>query len=301
MRFEPIKKFLLITGAVLSVSIVSITNLRADEGAPDQSLILLQAIANNTNGILQQVNNLQGVLQAIGKLATAWITPDTSDVTSSQLAPNFSELSQLMTSDLNGALGIQSKNNAAMLTGVTKDNTPYANDLTYSTLLGQPFFSKDPRNTPFKQVDAAWNYISNASGINLVHVVPQISWQGADEDQTRYQNYYNTAMAVESFNAYVLSQQYADKNQFNDLQLKLIDQAGDPSKWMAQVASENIGWVLRQLLLFQSQSFVLMTQLVQSEKQIATASAMTNAVILTLNQQWEQNFVSKAQGTKLQG
>jgi hypothetical protein len=42
-----------------------------------------------------------------------------------------------------------------------------------------------------------------------------------------------------------------------------------------------------------------MAQMVQSEKQIATASVMTNGLILTLNQQWEENFVAKAQGVNV--
>lgn len=302
IRFNSIKKFLLISGAVFSVSVVAVQTLRAQDttggGGGGTEILLLQQIVNNTQGILNQVNNLQNVLQAVGLLATAWITPDDSEVTSTQLVPNFTNLGKLINTSLAQQVSMQPTINTTLFASTKPSDIPYANDLTYSTILGAPFFSKDPRDTSSKKVDSALNYILNASGINIPHIAPNLAWQGATTDQDNYQAYYSAVISAETFGAYILSQQYADKTQLNEVQTALVTQASDATNWMAKVASENIGWVLRQLLLYQSQSLVLMTQLVQTQKQIATASAMTNTLFIANNTQWEGLLVSKAQGVK---
>lgn len=299
-----VKKILLISGAALSVTIVSVQTLQAqastppNQGASGTEIMLLQQIVNNTQGILAQVNNLQNVLQAVGLLATAWITPDDSEVTSQQLVPNFTSLGKVINNSLNQQISMQPSINTAIFSSVKASDIPYANDITYSTILGSPFFAKDPRDTSSKKVDSAMNYILNASGVNVPHIAPNMAWQGSTSDQDKYQAYYSAVIAAETFNAYILSQQYADKNQFNQIQTALVTQASDAQNWMAKVASENIGWVLRQLLLYQSQSLVLMTQLVQTQKQIASATAINNTLFIANNTQWEDLLVSKAQGVK---
>lgn len=300
MRFDWIKKTALISGAALSVSVVGVSNLHAQ--GTDPILLYLQQIASNTSNILQQVNGLQTVLANI----MSWTLADDSKPTAI-LQGNLNNIGIDIINNYNAQMSyLQPGANPSFndiqfnqINGVTPQNAPYANDLAYSTVLGIPYWTNDPRKGKVS-FDPVANFITNASAIDLRHTVPGLTWQGQQDDIDRYQNYFNNAMAVESFGAFALSNLYADNA--NGFKLSTDQQAllnmvnNSNSNWFNTVASENIGYVLRQLLMFQSEAFVLMTQMLQTEKQMLTAQVMTNTLILTLNQQWETNFVSKAQG-----
>ncbi len=298
MQSPFLKKFLILLGAATTVSLVSTSNLRA-QGASEE---YLRQIAQNTNNILQKVNNLPAYLSNLAQMALAFTAADNSNATANTQL-NFTKLNNLINKNSTTQLSLQTQLNGELFKNADPIETmvPYANDLTYSTILGSPYLKPDPRekasgkNQPPAQ-DAAINYVKNASGISLFHFMPGIGWKGSAVDQKRYFGYYNTVMAVESFNGYILSNQYADGNQTNTLQQTLINQASDPKNWFAQIASENIGYVLRQLLLYQSQVFVLLTQLVQTQKQMLNAQAMTNAVLIASNTQQEAYLAGKAQG-----
>ncbi|MBV9575049.1 MAG: hypothetical protein JO149_00300 [Gammaproteobacteria bacterium] len=297
MRLHYLKKFFILLGAASLVSLVSMSNVKADTTPPNPDYLAL--IEQHTNNILQRVNDLPTYLQNLAQMAIAFTTPDTSDTTA-KIQGNFTQLGNLLNQNLTTQITMQQQLNADLLgPNTTRTTMPYANDLIYSTVLGQPFFPTDPRNPPGKTptTNPIYNYIKNSSGIGISHLQPS-TWNGPLLEQQKYQNYYNTVMAIESFNAFVLSNQYADGGQLNNLQQTLIAQATDPQNWLGQVASENIGFVLRQILLYQSQMFVLLTQLVQTEKQIATAAVMTNSLLILNNQQNENMLITKAQGVR---
>jgi len=311
MRFNEVKKVFVLLGVVVMVSISSITPLRAQTASNDIAAIL--------NQILARVNTLPASLVKLGAFIDAWMNPDTSTPTTT-MQQSFTQLGNLLTQDMNTQASLQSSLNASLLnndgsnvynsnqTGSTASisqnpasttNLQYANDLVYSSLLDTPFFPKDPRagGSPGanKKIDSSLNYILNASGLNIYHIRPA-GFTGTPASQIRYQGFYNTIMAATSFNGYVLSNVYADKNQFTTLQQTLIQQATDPTKWFAQVSSESIGFVLRQLLLYQSQVFVLLTQMLQLQKQMITAQAMNTAVLIAVNQTNENMMASNAKG-----
>lgn len=194
----------------------------------------------------------------------------------------------------------------------TKGSKAVANELSFQTLLGSPYFStkesyKDPKNpisdTP---VDSALNYIENASGLSITHVPPKLSWKGSDDDKNRYIKYYKTISAVQTYNGYVLSGLYAnyknnEKNPTNltTTQLSLIQNASS-SDWLTKVATQSIGEVLRQLLLFNSQSYVLLAQLVKTQQDQLATQAMTNTLLVLANQATElslYNFANPAGGS----
>ena len=298
MRLSHIKKFILLLGAASTISFFSITNSHA-QGAVE---VLLQQIAQNTYNILQNVNNLPAYLATSGQLILAWLSPDNSSATAS-LQQSFSQLGLVLNQDLQAQLSLQPQLNATLLgPSANKTNLYYANDLVYSTLLGEPVFSPDPRSQANKnaKVNAVFNYIKNASAINIQHMIPVPSWQGTQENQTIYQNYYDTVLTISSFNGYALSNLYSQGNQLNTLQTSLISQATNSKTWFAQVASENIGIVLRQILLFESQTFVLLSQLVQTQQQLLTAQVMTNTLLISANQPAEDLMVSRARGLRQQ-
>ena len=295
MRSHYLKKFLILLGAASTLSLVCMSNLRAQSSGDEY----LRRIEQNTANILQKVNNLPTYLGKLNEMALAFTTADTSDTTS-RMQGSFTQLGNLLNQNLTTQITMQQQLNTDLLgTSATRNAMPFANDLVYSTVLGTPFFSPDPRNPSGRSptTNPVYNYIKNAAGITLPHTVPG-TWSGPVPAQQKYQSYYNTVMAIESFNGYVLSNQYTDGNQLNSLQQALNSQATDPKNWFAEVASENIGTVLRQILLYQSQMFVLLTQMLQTEKQMVSAQVMANALLIAGNEQNESTLVTKAQGVR---
>lgn len=289
MRVSFLKKTAILAGTAVAISALSISNLRAQ----GQSETYLYYIMQYTYGTLQAINDL----------STKLFKQDDSDSTS-QLQSNFATLGNLIVQNFNTQNSYQTQLTADLFgqkieSFTTPANSPSVlnvipniNDLAYSTMLGLPPVPKGPI--------APLNYIKNAGGLTLVHAIPNPGWQGPEDDVKRYQNYYNTIMAIESFNGYVLSNQYADYqngNNFTTTQNNLISQASN-SDWISQIATEDLGRVFRQILMFESQNYILTTQLIQLQKQLLTAQVMTNALTIMTQQNAEDLLVSNAQGVK---
>jgi hypothetical protein len=169
---------------------------------------------------------------------------------------------------------------------------PTVNSLTYSSLIGAPPI--DPSKAAFDPTI----YLQAASGAYFNHVAPSSGWTGKPRDYSAYSAYYRTVLAAESFNAYVLSGLVAENqsgNQIQTLQTNLTNQATS-SAWLAQIATEELGKVIRQILLFESQNYVLMTQLLKVEKQQVQAQAMTNSLLIATSFSNERLMASSAQG-----
>lgn len=281
------KKMATLAGAAIVVSTLSISNSYADSASDSYLYYIMQY----TYGTLQSLNDISAKL----------FKQDDSDATS-QLQSNFASLGNTIVQNYNMQNSYQAQLTADLFGQDIKTfggDKPAVlnvigniNDLAYSTMLGLPPVPKAP-SLPL-------NYIKNAGGLTLVHTIPNPNWQGTDEDVKRYQNYYNTIMAVESFNGYVLSNQYAEYqngNTFTTTQNNLISQASN-SDWISKIATEDLGIVLRQLLMFESQNYVLTTQLLQTQKQLLAAQVMTNALTIMTQQNAEDLLVSNAQGVK---
>jgi hypothetical protein len=241
----------------------------------------LQEIAQYTNATMTAVNTLPAVLVQAVTYMLSWTAGDTSDQTAS-LQSTFSNYSTQMqnSASLQGPLLTQLTADY-FSNGVTTATLPNANDDSFNTVLGTPFFSPDPRTqNGGPAVNSAYNYLKNVSGISIIHAVPQANWSGTTSDQSKYQNYYNATSAVATYNGYVLSQLLTDAQaNLSSSQAALLQQAST-SDWFATVASEQIGFVLRQMLMYSSQSFVLQSQLLQIEKEVAMTQAMTNTLIM---------------------
>ena len=223
------------------------------------------------------------------------------DANSSSLQSNFTSLDTALMNNTTAQLTLQQPLQTAIFNAVPlpSSKTPpppitpatlqNANDLSYSTLLNSLYFSPDPRAQTKPAPDPALNYIKNAAGITLIHTVPGYNLNGMYPDIVTYTNYYNTVTAVESYNAYILSWLYADyksnnavANQQNAM-MTLMTQANKPT-WFATIASENLGIVLRQMLMYQSQLYVIMGQLLDTQKKMLAAQAMTNSLLIANNQ-----------------
>lgn len=286
-----------------------VTNQAPPSGANSCSdtLTCLSAITTNTYGALEDLNNLPSYLNGLIQMATSWLTDTSKDGFTSQIQAGFATLGAASANDMNSqnALATQQQLIADMLGLSAADfnspnpkvlNTvPNINDLSYATLIGAPPVPKAPISP--------YNYLKNASGFSISHPAPNLNWQGTAQDQTNYSNYFNTISAIESFDAYTLSNQYADTLNgaaFNNTQSSLIAEASG-SAWLLQITTEELGKVLRHILLFDSQSYVLLSQLVQLQRQQLAAQAMTNTLLITNNGMNESLLLSKAQGVRLGG
>lgn len=273
------------------------------------NMVCLNSIVQNTYQTLQRVNNLPNYLHNLNVLTQSWLTPDKSDTTS-QMQAGFATLGAQIVAINNTQNSDQLQTQLAAdlfangdVTAFTTPpgypkilrNMPYVNDLSFTSLLGKPLIPKAAN-----AANAPYNYLKNASGININHLIPGVNWQGPRQDIDRYAIYYATTMAIQSFNGYVLSQLYADYQNgslFTPTQMKLISQASS-SSWIAEIASEELGKVLRQMLMFQSQTYVLLSQLIQTERQLLAAQVLNNSLTILSNQTDESIMVSKAQGIR---
>ncbi len=295
-----IKKFLLLAGGAITISCLSLTNANADNTA------LLTQIANNTLGILNVVNNIPQYMVTFTTYMSNWTDADgSSDSLTGTLQGYFSAVGTAVSGNLTtqnnqqmqitaDMLGINvndltnPKNSPAVL---TTDNLPQVNSLAFSTLLtGQPLVAKGSYGP--------YDYMKNAAGFALIHDTPNDAWSGNVVAKARYKGYFNTIMSVASYDAYLLSSLWAEVTNGSPLtaaQSNLLAQASS-SGWLQQVASEEIGLVLRQLLMFESQNYVLQTQILQTQKQQLLATAMTNTLLIAIGQQTESTLNNKAQG-----
>ncbi len=175
---------------------------------------------------------------------------------------------------------------------------PYVNQLSFTTLLGRPYSDTQEKDQNGQPVNSAYQYVKNASGLNIRHDAPSDNWRGTKTNIQKYTDYYKTISAVQSFNTYVLSALYADsQNKLNltKKQKELLEQASNPN-WFIGVASENIGIVLRQILLFNSQTYVMLIKMYDIQKQQLAAQSMANTLLIMGNQFTEKDLYNRATG-----
>lgn len=287
---------------IVMVSVASLMGVLISTPLKAQSADLsaiLAAIKKDTGDILAVVQTLPSKIDtlttSVTGLVVQWTGPDTSTQTA-QLQSSFGTLSNINAeiTQIQKAIQPQLASDIIISNNIKSNVIPDANDLLYQSLLGNPYFNPDPRNT----TSFTYGYIRNASGLGITHAVPSNSWQGKTTDQTKYRNYFNTIMAVQSYNAYILSQMYAEteakkSGKLSDMQTSLMNQASN-SGWFALIGSESIGLVLRQILMYNSQVYVLMVQSLQTQKQLVTTQAMTNALLILGNQFTENSLLEKA-------
>jgi hypothetical protein len=295
IKLKQVKKILSVGATASLTCIISSSPALADTPvAMDSGSAYLQQIAQYTHDALDKLNALPN------DIFTA-LNPVLSSMTSDQLKSfgekqtNFVNYNSLIQTNYGLTLDKQRQILEDLFAGTPPTN---ANDLTFQTLLGVPYFpiTDDPKN-PASATQAAYNYMKNAAGLAVHHTVPSpSSWSGAQADQDNYTNYYNTITAIESFNAYIMSQFYQDslnKNAVTTAQQGLMTQASN-SQWYLEIASEGIAPLLRQLLMYNAQVFVLQMQSLNVQKQILAAQTMTNTMLAITGSTNEQLMLRKA-------
>lgn len=278
-------------------AVVFVQPARADDNTP-----ILTNIQDYTNQILSAVNNIPAYLTQITQMAISFMATDNSGTDPIDWSTYWTAQQSSLTtinSDSMTAEAAQYNMQKTLettffgdnnLTGTTP-NPQNVNDLSYLSMLGQPLVSSTSG-------DPAMNYLINASGMGAPLTPPSAGWRGDASAQKNYLNFYNTITAVQTYNGFVLSRLLQDsKTAAQDFGLRktLIEQTSD-SNWFSSVISNDLGWVLRQLLLYTSQSYVLLDQLVQTQKQMSASLAMTNSLFIVSNEMMGSYLLKSAQG-----
>ncbi len=293
----------LLTGVLMLSCALVLILIPGTNAIADESEGLLADIRKYVFYVSESAKSIDDKLTMALIYLNEWlITPDANDKNdkTAELQANFSNYTNtaLNTTSINNELQ-KDLTQDFLGSNVTTVSAPYANDLTYQTLLGFPFFNPDPRNqSQNPKIDAARNYIKNTAGLNIQHILPQDNWKGSDAAKQKYQNFYNTVASIQTFNIHVLGEIYSDyKNggAASAQQASLIQQASN-SGWFSTIASEHIGLVLRQILMYNSQLLVVATQMLQTQKEMLAAQAMTNSLLVLGNQFNENNLLGQATG-----
>ncbi len=291
-----IKKIIAITAAVFAMGMIVITPARGEAQSGGSSLYL-QYITEYTYLTARATYYINKFTFNMMAMLNSWVLPDQSDTTIN-LQTSFVNATNTVLQDQTTQANLQRQ---LMQEYLGKDYNPdtmdYTNDFTYQTMLGQPYLEPDPRiQNGEKNINPPYGFIKNASGMNLVHPLPQKNWKGFDPDKKKYINYYTTVSSIQSYDAYVLSQMYVEttnKTPLKQQQNALMQQASSPD-WFVQVASESMGIVMRQILMYNSQTYVLLTQLLQTQKQLLSAEVMTNTLLVMGNQFTETQLLNRA-------
>ena len=283
--------------ALVSASLITLTanmEARADSSTPTAAPSYLQQIAFYTQFSMIYLNSLPALSQNLLLIVMDWTYGTAPSQTTSLIQSDLTSFSAAYSMDTVFSLFVQPQI-VQDIFGTNPVN--YANDLAYQSLVGMPVLNPDPRpsdkNSP--PINPAYNYLKNASGMSINHAVPDpVNWSGATADIAAYTSYYKTIMAVESFNAYAMSKPYVESNHLLfGAQYKLATDASS-SAWFAQIMQETVGTVLRQILMFDSQIFVVLTQLLQTQKELLVAQSMTNSLLVLTGSINEQFLLRKA-------
>ncbi len=176
-----------------------------------------------------------------------------------------------------------------------------ANDYSYTTLR-QTYLNSYPSGSQQQSLisKSIANYMQYVSGNGIRLDSPDDSWVSnkASASQKSYYALYKTMAAMQSYNDYIISKLMIDQQantsypkgipsrsegqaaNTTDILAATTDLAGS-SSWYSDVGSESLGLVLRQMLIFNSQMYILLTRIYQTEQQMLVAQSLANALTMS--------------------
>ncbi len=180
--------------------------------------------------------------------------------------------------------------------GIYPTAPPTAN-MNYISLVNNSMTQVKPTIPVATDFKNAQYFVKNASGINIHHPILRSVKDKRSDNYLKYITFINSIKSIASFNAYILNEQLADsRNNFklNTAQMELKRKASN-TNWLNHVNTEmSLGVILRQILLFNSQNYVLMSDLLTTQKQLLAATAMTNTLIIASSGFYEKTLYDAA-------
>jgi hypothetical protein len=246
------------------------------------------------NEILTATNNILAAVQAMPGLIQGYLTSDLKDIV--QMANNLNSTTDpnniigtnqtnftTVFNDYNTAIGQQQTLGQTLtqlyMTNNNKNSLPTnANELNYGILQGQLIAPPaDPAQKPDIN-SLAQNYLMHASGIEFSLEPPTATW-AASKAKDQYIALFNITNSIASYNNYILSSLSQQQDQDTN-RLTLMKQATDPSFFFSNIQTENLGLVIRQILMYVSQLYVVADRQLKIQQQQLAATAMTNSLLL---------------------
>lgn len=167
------------------------------------------------------------------------------------------------------------------------EKIPNVDDLSYTTAIGLSSLIDNTTKAPD-------NYINAVSGANFMHFTPLVD--PTNISQKQYKDYFKLTYSIQSFNNYVIGKYLLRGASVSKNQSALYGKASSDS-YLVSITSQPIGYVLRDILLFQSQNYVLTSKLVELQRETLMAQVMTNALLIAANRQNESALYDKSQQT----
>lgn len=248
----------------------------------------LRLIEDHTRKTLEIVNKLPGYLEDVTIMAKSWNQTEDEKKIIPENQELFGTLNEAYGSSEKSAERINLTNTMTLKylkagsSNATNPSTPpNANMLAYPILLGKPLFPDEKYKANSKQYMQA--YLDNVANVN--YPLPQLdpTWSDKNPYKKLYANYYNSMASIQSFNNFVLSG-LSRQTEIEEKSKALSDKASD-SAWFEQVATEDLGLVLRHILMYVSQSYVQQNRITQLQQQQLTAQVMTNTLLMMQVQQ----------------
>ncbi|OAI49494.1 hypothetical protein AYO45_02420 [Gammaproteobacteria bacterium SCGC AG-212-F23] len=285
-------------GFLLFSLILITTTAYAQDAA---STAVLRQIKQTTDKILDRLNQSPTYVEAITKMAKSWVDTVSDDSNSDTLKSAQGVIDKHQTADeigiANYFTAMQNQYDATqalskifLAGGNQNPEKATANSTNYLTLLGQP-------PLPVKNKDAltteVQNYLQNISGASFLVKPADTSWKVDNESARTYRNFYNVISSIQSYDAYILGgldkhsevkmnvKKDNNSNQLTsmDVNTYLMLQASNQD-WFTQIATEPLGYVLRQLLMYSSETYVQLSKLVAIQQQQVAAQAMANTLAI---------------------
>lgn len=253
---------------------------------------------NNPSDYLHQIaDNTFAFLKTFNYFALNWLQIYTVP-SSVELDPLFENYGKTSNTNQLGQLSLLNE-----LYSLELKNTVFKTDISadtdYATLVqninavtGKP----EPISADLKLY--AKYFVKYASGLNIPHNSPYEMDPGKDTRAVKkYYSLYKTMNSIASYNAYVLSEHLVDMQtdfKLTQIQRDLKSYASD-NKWVTHINEElSMGVILRQLLLFTSQMYIISLQSLETQKQLLATMAMTNSLIILSTGNYEKTLYDDA-------
>lgn len=269
----------------LQTSLIISSQLGTDTGLENTDA-LLHTITLMTYVAAYEVTILPNLLKPVFDMANSWIDLTDKAGIFANNQSYFGNLWNARNSASFQQISVSQSLTKNFLTAGSMNNSlpSNANDLSYTTVLGLPIVPITQATAggqdPAVALDAsAQSFINNASGSNMEFDAPSPNWQPS-KSAKQYTQLYNMLSAIQSFDSYLVGGIYNQKAK-SAAAAQLTAQASS-SDWFSTIATESLGQVLRQILMYTSQQYVQTQRLVELQEQQLAVVAMTNALLVTV-------------------
>jgi hypothetical protein len=127
------------------------------------------------------------------------------------------------------------------------------------------------------------DYVRNLTGAN--YAFPQPPQTTAGKPAPNYTFFYHSVAAIQSFNTRILSKLLVVPDKNGQSQREFLMNQASSSSWFKNIGEEDLGLVLRHILMYDSQIYVQLMKLEKLQQDQIAAHAMTNTLLIFIADQ----------------